>query len=317
MKKDIFKIVPLFIPCLIAIILGCVFLFSDIYDGPTKTISGDISFFNKGSHHRYYSTPMSIEIEGDKYIISGGVRWATDFSDLQGALSIGKTVTIEFYEETNMRYVVGIEGENNFIVTKNDYIEGQYQQNQVKSIIFFFFSYTYFLIIIIILLSMSNKFNYRYNTGFINKVYIRKKKLILNIIISILMMVGSLCVCLISKWLYIPMITLSLVYLFIMVLQSDKIYFGSGGFLLSVCGKKKHYGWNAIKEIIEVKRKKTKIVILNFKENYKYNDDSIINYVLLAKKRKNKCIYVLYLKKDMIKSFDALYKKYYKKSLIK
>lgn len=151
-----------------------------------------------------------------------------------------------------MRYVVGIEGENNFIVTKNDYIEGQYQQNQVKSIIFFFISYTYFLIIII-LLSMSNKFNYCYNNGFINKVYIRKKKLILNIIISILMMVGSLCVCLISKWLYIPMITLSLVYLFIMVLQSDKIYFGSGGFVLSVCGKKE----------------------------------------------KNKCIYVLYLKKNM------------------
>ena len=70
-------------------------------------------------------------------------------------------------------------------MSKNDYIEGQYQQNQVKSIIFFFFSYTYFLIIIIILLSMSNKFNYCYNTSFINKVYIRKKKLILNIIISI------------------------------------------------------------------------------------------------------------------------------------
>lgn len=63
MKKDLFKIVPLFIPCLIAIILGCVFLFSDIYDGPTKTISGDISFFDKGSHHRYGSTPMYIELK--------------------------------------------------------------------------------------------------------------------------------------------------------------------------------------------------------------------------------------------------------------
>lgn len=313
MKKGLIKsiLVPS-IPIFLAIFIGFFYLFVGVYDGPTKIIIGEITLFDKGSNGRYSNTPMHIEIDDDTYIITGGVRWTTNFNELKDTLSVGNIITIEFYEEANMKYVVGIEYKDNVIVTKDEYIEGQYKQNNLKATIAFYIAYTYLLIEIMILLSFSKKFNFDFDLGYMNKVTINKWKYIFNICISILLIIGSLAVIAISKWLYLPAITISLAYLFYTVILRDRVYFGTGGFRILKSCKKKHYGWNAIKEMIQVNYKNKKVVVINFKENYGFKGNDIKEYLKLSKKEKNKFVYILYLRKENLKEFNKLQKKYYK-----
>lgn len=312
MKKDLIKSTLLMsLPLVLAFFIGFIFLFADVYDGPTNTISGEITLFDKGSSRRYGSTPMHIEIDDDIYIITGGVRWATDFNELKDSLSVGNEVTIEFYEEANMKYVVGIEYKGNVLVTKNEYIEGQYRQNNLKSTIAFYTAYTYLLIEIMILLALSKKFSFDFNLGYMNKVTINKLKYFLKICISILLIIGSFAVIAISKWLYLPAITISLAYLFYTLILRDIVYFGTGGFRILIRCEKKNYGWNAIKEMIQVNKKNKKVVVINFKENYNFEGNDIKKYLSLTKKQKNKFVYILYLTKENSKEFDKLQKKYY------
>ena len=313
MKKDNFKFIALLsIPLLIVIILGFAFLCSAAYDGPTESISGEITLFEKGSHRRYGSTPMYVKIGNEKYIITGGVRWATDFADLKNTLAIGNKVTIEFYEERNVKYVVGIANEDGILVDQSEYIVGQYQQNQSKAMVFFYIAYTYLLIEIMILLSLFMKIGFEYNSGYINKVLLFKWKFILHKCFSVIFIISSLAIIAINKWLYFPTITVSLGFLFWTLNFNDKVYFGTGGFRVFVFGKKKHYGWNAIREIIEVNRKGKKIVVLNFKENYEFSGKNIRGYLALAKKNQNNFVYVLRLTKEHSKAFEQLYRKYHK-----
>ena len=298
-------------PLVLAIILGFVFLFSDVYDGPTKTTSGEIKIFDKGSSRRYGSTPMHIEIDGDTYIITGGVRWATNFNELKDTLSVGNVVTVEYYEEANMKYVVGIEYKGNVLVTKNEYIQGQHQQNNLKSTIAFYIAYTYLLIEIMVLLALSKRFNFDCNLGYMNKVTINKSKYIINICISTLLIIGSLAVIAISKWLYLPAITISLAYLFYTLIIRDRVYFGTGGFRILIRCEKKHCGWNAIKEMIKINNKNQNVVVINFKENYNFEGHDIRKYLKLSKNKKNKSVYILSLTKENSKEFDKLQKKYY------
>lgn len=312
MKKDIIKSLFLMsLPLFLAIFVGFLFLFSDVYDGPTKTITGEITLFDKGSHRRYGSTPMHIEIDDETYIITGGVRWATDFTELKEALAVGNIVTIEFYEELNMNYVVGIEFKDTVLVTKTEFIEGQNQQNKLKSTIAFYIAYTYLLIEIMVVLALSKKFAFEFNLGYLNKVILNKCKFILNIIITILLIVGSFAVIAINKWFYLPLITISLVYLFYTFILKDKLYFGTGGFRILISCKKKHYSWNSIRELIELNHNNKKIVILNFKDNYCYKGTNVKEYLKLAKAQNDKFVYVLHLSKNNLKEFDKLKKKYY------
>lgn len=311
MKNNTKPILLMSLPLVFVIILGFIFLLNNVYDGPTKTISGEITLFNEGSNRRYGSTPMHIEIDNDTYIITGGVRWSTDLDDLKETLSLGNTVTIEFYEEVNMKYVVGIKYKDITLVTKDEYIEGQYKQNKLKSTIAFYIAYTYLLIEIMVLLSFSKKFNFDFNLGYLNKVTLYKWKHILNIFISILLIIGSFAVTFINKWLYLPAVTISLAYLFYTFILKDRLYFGKGRFIIFTSGKIKHYGWNAIQEIIKVSYKNKMVVVLNFKEKYDLKDNNIKEYLFLAKKRKNKFVYILNLSKDKLKEFNKLEKKYY------
>ena len=58
------------LPLVLAVFIGFFFLFNEVYDGPTKTISGEITSFDKGSHSRYGSTPMHIEIDDKIFLPS-------------------------------------------------------------------------------------------------------------------------------------------------------------------------------------------------------------------------------------------------------
>lgn len=312
MKRDLIKTILLMsLPLVLSIFFGIFFLFADVYDGPTKIISGEITLFNKGSSRRYGSTPMHIKIEDDKYIITGGVRWSTDYNELKDTLSVGNSVTIEYYEKSNINYVGGIKYKDNVLVTKTEYIEGQHQQNNLKSTIVFYIGYTYLLIEIMILFALSKKFSFDVNLGYMNKVIINKFKFGLNIVLSISLIIGSFAVIAISKWLYFPAITISLAYLFYTLILNDRLYFGTGGFRILIKGKKKHYCWNAIKEMMQVDYKNKKVVVLNFKENYNFEGNDITRYLRLTKEKKNKFVYVLYLTKKNIHEFDSLQKIYY------
>ncbi|MBQ8292581.1 MAG: hypothetical protein IJX78_02090 [Bacilli bacterium] len=314
MKKKIIKFnLPLAILILLTIILGFVFLFIDVYDGPTKTISGEISLFDKGGTGRGRS-PMHIKIDNETYIITYGVRWATNHDELKDTLSVGNIVTIEFYEEANMKYVVGIEHEGNVLVTKKEYIEAQNEQNKLRATIYFYIAYTLLLINIMLELSFSGKFGFDYNLGYLNEVTLFKGKHMLNIFISVLLIIGSFAAIGISKWLYFPTITIALAYLFYTITFNGRVYFGTGGFRILIRYKKKHYGWNAIKEMIQVNYKNKKVVVINFKENYNFESNDINEYLSLSKKQNNKFVYILYLTKEKSKEFDKLQNKYYKKS---
>ena len=311
MNKILKSILLMSTPFVFVVFIGFFFLFTEVYNGPTKTISGEITLFDKGNHSRYGSTPMYIQIDDKTYIITGGVRWTTDFNELKDTLSVGNIVTIEFYEESNMNYVAGIKYKDNILVTKSLFIEGQHQQNELKSTIAFYIAYTYLLIIIMIVLSSSKKFNFDFNLGYMNKVILNKWKFILNVIISFLLIVGSLATIAISKWLYLPSITISLAYIFFTFVLKDKLYFGTGGFRIFISCKKKHYGWNAIKELIEINHKNKKIIILNFKDNYCFKGTNIKEYLMFAKEQNNQYVYVFHLTKNNLKEFNKLKKKYY------
>lgn len=311
MKDKIWLLALLFIPFVFILIVGIGYLQKETKPLETYSKSGEIKeFYNKriGTNKQ---KRMFIVIDDETYYITTGLRWALDDDILIETLAPLNNVEIEYIVNGDIKSVVAIKESNKSIVTYEETLIGQKEYTNVVSHIAFYAAYLYLLFVVIVMFRMSDKYLLDTTYGFNNKSYLSYLQIIFNIIISICLFSVSFLIIVINKWLYFPLITLAMGYILWSLNSVNKILYGKNGFRVFQYTKCKHYGWNAVKEIVKINKK---LIIINFKEAYNLNNPKVSSYKKVAKLNNNKYWYKLRIKNASIKEFDELYQKYYLKN---
>ena len=98
-------------------------------------------------------------------------------------------------------------------------------------------------------------------------------------------------------------------YVFWSIISTNRLFYGTSGFRIIKYYKMKHYGWNAVKQIVKIEKRFRTIIIVNFKDSYDLNNVSVLNYILTAKSANNKYYFIISLNRKQTAEFDMLYEK--------
>ncbi len=299
------------IPVIIFLIIGINYSLQkwDVQD--TADVSGTISSFYGGSNQKYLKKPMHIIINNEKYIIIHGIRWAKDHDALVAALVPGNDIKLTYFEKNDEKFVISINYDNKtFVSYEETKMNQELYWNNMASL-YFCLAYTYEIIVLLICLLSQKTLDMNYNTGFCNKIYLFKKQRILEILFIIILLILALVFgILISKWIYLSLLTIAMIIIYYFHSPHNIIYFGKGGFRIKLTHKTMNFGWNALKQVIIIQKKYQNKVILNFKEEVSY-DGSVANYLKLVKDDYLKNVFCLSLNNLEKKEFVKLSNKYF------
>lgn len=312
MKNKFWLICLLVLPIILLLIIGFSLLPKEVVIEDTIVKSGIITEFYKGKNSRSSKIPMYVVIDNERFYVTSGVKWAAKYDELLDVLTVGNEIEIEYITQNKNNSIVSIKVDDSYCVTKDETCTGQYEYLALKSTIIIFGTYLYFLFIFFFII-LDTKFDFDEFDIFSSKVYLSKLQIIINILIIVCLIIGSIFLIIINKWLYFPCVTIIVGYIYWTKISPVRLYFGSYGFNIIKKCKKKHYGWNAVKEIISVRKRFRTIIIINFKESYKYKNTNISEYMNIVKHNKNKYCYKFCLNNQKLLKFNELCKKYYLK----
>ena len=317
MKKNIGLILLLIIPIALFIVIGTAIMPKEIILDNIQVENGEITDFFEGANTRRIHKPMYIIINNDKYFIPSAIKWGVDKDKLLEVFAIGNEIEVEYIVNDERKIVVSIKENGEYLITKEEVCDNQFELQDINSKVLLFGGYLFFLYILMQLIFLFKKFKFDFNLGFTNKIYLSKLQIIVNVLISICLFVGSLLIIAVNEWLYFPVITLAMVYVFWSIISTNRLFYGTGGFRIIKYYKMKHYGWNAVKQIVKIKKRFRTIIIVNFKDSYDLANVSVLNYILAAKSNNNKYYFIISLNKKQIVEFDKLYEKYRKDKKVK
>lgn len=317
MKNKIGLILLLIIPIILFVVMGIAIMPEDITFDNVQKEKGEITDFYEGVNTRRIHKPMYIIINNDKYFIPSAIKWGVDNNQLLNVFTIGNEIEVEYIIKDERKIVISIKENGEYLITKEDTRNNQYKLQDIYSKVLLFGGYLFFLYILMQLIFLFKEFKFDFSLGFTNKIYLSKLQIIVNVLISICLFLGSLLIIAVNEWLYFPAITLAMAYVFWSIISTNRLFYGTGGFRIIKYYKMKHYGWNAVKQIVKIEKRFRTIIIVNFKDSYDLNNVSVLNYILTAKSANNKYYFIISLNKKQIVEFDKLYEKYKKDKKVK
>lgn len=307
MKKILIILVPLIIACFISQII----YFKEVDYGELYSVNGKITEFDEGRFGaRTINRPMSVVINGQKYVIDSGVRWASSTSELEDVLQVGNQVRLQYYKNNKRLSVVSIKENGEYVVSLEESINGKTNQKNTIALFIFYAGYTYSLGMLLFYIFSSSKYNFAFDLKYFLTIYSSKPYIILIAISSTILYIGLIILsAVINKWLYLPLFLVLCLLLSIELSTVNSIKAGKGNTIFIYRFKRHKFNWNQLKEYLLIPSKNKYTIILNFKEKYNENLDNPREYLKFCKKEKNDLVFKFKVTENELRLLNITNKK--------